>query len=301
MNESSNSSRHKPIQGGIPIALCADDYGLAPGVGHAIRDLIARGRLSATSCMTVSAHWPAEAALLPLRGRCDVGLHLTLTDQVPLGPMSRLAPEGRLPPLGRLIALALARRLDRAEIAAELERQLDRFEEAWGSPPDFLDGHHHVHQLPVVREAVLDLYDRRLRRRGVWVRYCDTPLAEVQKCSVATARAAVIALLGRGWRRLGTAAGVPGNAQFRGVRDFTETVSYATLLAKWLQGARPGLLIMCHPGLTDDALKAADTLTAQREEEYRTLAGEEWPALLATAGARLARPSAIIGRNADCA
>ena len=35
------------------IWLCADDYGLSPGVNRAIRDLIARGRLNATSVMVV--------------------------------------------------------------------------------------------------------------------------------------------------------------------------------------------------------------------------------------------------------
>jgi len=33
--------------------LCADDYGLSPGVNRAIRDLIERGRLNATSVMVV--------------------------------------------------------------------------------------------------------------------------------------------------------------------------------------------------------------------------------------------------------
>ncbi|HSV29265.1 MAG TPA: ChbG/HpnK family deacetylase, partial [Candidatus Omnitrophota bacterium] len=42
------------------VTLCADDYGLAPGIGRAIRDLIAAGRLQATGCMTGSPHWPAE-------------------------------------------------------------------------------------------------------------------------------------------------------------------------------------------------------------------------------------------------
>ena len=37
------------------IWLCADDYGLAEGVNRAIRDLIARGRLNATSVMMVGA------------------------------------------------------------------------------------------------------------------------------------------------------------------------------------------------------------------------------------------------------
>ena len=37
------------------IWLCADDYGIAEGVNRAIRDLIARGRLNATSVMVVGA------------------------------------------------------------------------------------------------------------------------------------------------------------------------------------------------------------------------------------------------------
>ena len=37
------------------IWLCADDYGISPGVNRAIRDLIERGRLNATSVMVVGA------------------------------------------------------------------------------------------------------------------------------------------------------------------------------------------------------------------------------------------------------
>ena len=36
------------------IWLCADDYGISPAVNAAIRDLIARGRLNATSVMVVA-------------------------------------------------------------------------------------------------------------------------------------------------------------------------------------------------------------------------------------------------------
>ena len=41
------------------IWLCADDYGISPGVNRAIRDLIERGRLNATSVMVVG---PRSAA-----------------------------------------------------------------------------------------------------------------------------------------------------------------------------------------------------------------------------------------------
>ena len=41
------------------IILCADDYGIAPGVNDAIRDLVARGRLNATSVMVVAPSFSA--------------------------------------------------------------------------------------------------------------------------------------------------------------------------------------------------------------------------------------------------
>ena len=37
------------------IWLCADDYGISPGVNDAIRDLLLRGRINATSVMVVAA------------------------------------------------------------------------------------------------------------------------------------------------------------------------------------------------------------------------------------------------------
>ena len=36
------------------IILCADDYGISPAVSAAIRDLIARGRINATSVMVAA-------------------------------------------------------------------------------------------------------------------------------------------------------------------------------------------------------------------------------------------------------
>ncbi|HLO75536.1 MAG TPA: ChbG/HpnK family deacetylase, partial [Magnetospirillum sp.] len=157
------------------ITICADDYGLAPGVSAGIRTLIDMGRLQATGCMTGSPHWPEAAPLLrPLEDKADIGVHLTLTDQRPLGAMPDLAPQGKLPSLPSLLKRALTRRLNKAEIAAELERQIDSFEAHYGRPPDFLDGHHHVHQLPVIGDVVLDLWRRRLNGRG-WVRSCVEP------------------------------------------------------------------------------------------------------------------------------
>lgn len=271
------------------VTLCADDYGLAPGIGIAIRALIEQGRLQATGCMTGSPFWIAEAALLmPLEGRAEFGVHLTLTDHAPLGAMPGLAPDGKLPSIGPLVKRAVARRLDKAEIAAELERQVDAFEAAMGRAPDFLDGHHHIHQLPVIRDVVMDLWRRRLKAKGGWVRSCwENPLA-IARRGIDPIRATIIALLGIGLRLKMRAEGVPHNASFRGVYDFSGKVAYSRLFEIFTAAPAPGTLVMCHPGQVDDALRACEWLTDQREVEWRFLASDACALSLADRGITLA-------------
>ncbi|MDA8231006.1 MAG: ChbG/HpnK family deacetylase [Magnetospirillum sp.] len=274
------------------VTLCADDYGLAPGVSRAIRDLIVLGRLNATGCMTGSAYWPEAAKdIAPLADRADIGLHITLTEQRPLGPMPSLAPGGTLPTVESVIKRAVTGRLDRAEIAAEVNRQFDAFEAEMGRAPDFLDGHHHVHQLPTVRDVVLDVWRDRMGGRG-WVRSCWEPPLAILSRRVDAVRALIISELGRGFRRMLVRAGVPHNGSFRGVYDLSDRVPYGDLFRAFTDSPAPRTLVMCHPGFVDDALKAADRLTGQREVEFRFLASEECGKSLADRGIRLARLSA---------
>jgi predicted glycoside hydrolase/deacetylase ChbG (UPF0249 family) len=69
------------------IWLCADDYGIAPGVDRGIRELIARGRLNATSAMVVAPSFNKEEVdALRGAGRAAIGLHVTLT--APFHPLT---------------------------------------------------------------------------------------------------------------------------------------------------------------------------------------------------------------------
>ncbi|HIJ63596.1 MAG TPA: ChbG/HpnK family deacetylase, partial [Rhodospirillaceae bacterium] len=155
MSETPPSSRR--------LLICADDYAISPAVSAGIRELAQAGRLSATGVMSCMRHWPEEASSLrPLAERIAVGLHFTLTDQLPLGPMPVLAPAGRLPAIASVVTRGLFGALPAAEIAGELERQLDAFERHFGGPPDFIDGHQHVHLFPGVWPLVLGLFGRRL-------------------------------------------------------------------------------------------------------------------------------------------
>lgn len=274
----------------IPVALCADDYALSPGIDEAIRALAQAGRITALSCMTASARWPqAAAALQPLFGRVEIGLHFTLTQLSPLGAMPRLAPDGRFPPMNRIYVQAMLRAIDTVEIEAELARQLSAFRGAAGREPDFLDGHHHVHQLRGVREAVA----RQWTGKPGWVRNTATSLASIRKRGVAVSRALVITQFGRVARRTWQRSGIATNADFAGVRSFAERESYQSLMRGFLKGAAPGLLVMCHPGRPDEELAKIDHVLAPRAEEFAYLAGRDFPADLAAAGCVLTKLSAV--------
>ena len=285
------------------LVLCADDYGLAPGVDAAIRDLIAAGRLTATSVMSLCPHWrPDAAALRELKDKADVGLHFTLTDQPPLGPMPLLAPNGRLPPLGRLMGWAYRGKLNgaavRAEIRAELSRQLDAFTQSWGGPPDHIDGHQHVHQLPGIREAVVDALAALNSAlpgapAGAYVRLCGEPVAAILRRGVAVPKTLLIGGLGGGLTRMARARGIPANSRFAGVYDFAGKNPFAELMPRFLDGLDGGSgsrpLVMVHPGLPDAELRRVDSLVEPRRAEYDYLRGPEFAALLERRAIRLTR------------
>ena len=279
-----------------PVVVCADDYGLAPGVSEAIAVLVATGRLSATSCMSTLPDWRRGAR--PLRAvtagaPADVGLHLTLTDQPPLSAAARRAWGERLPPLGRLLAAALARRLPAQAVADEIRAQLDAFEDAWGDAPDHVDGHQHVHVLPGVRERLVAELLRRHPRGRVWVRDCvEPPLRSLQRREAA-GKAWFISALARGLHRQLREAGLPCNEGFSGLHDFSVERPFAAKMRRFLAGTGPRPLVHVHPGRVDAALRACDPLTTPREAELAYLASAEYLADLAAAGLRPARFAAF--------
>jgi hypothetical protein len=261
-------------------------------VGVAIRELIDANRLSATSCMTGTSYWAAEASLLrPFAHKADIGLHVTLTDHTPLGTMLDLAPSGRFPSKGRLFMMAVTHRLNKDEIMVEIERQLDSFIAEIGRLPDFIDGHHHVHQLPIVRKAVLDIWRRRLSKKGSWVRTCCEPFRAVTKRGIAVPKAVFLGWIGAPLKRSMVACGVPHNASFLGIYRLSWEQNFGSLFERFMKEIRPRTLFMCHPGQVDDPLRAMDTLTNQREEEFRFFVSSEFERVLESKGLMLVRLS----------
>lgn len=252
--------------------LCADDYGLTEGISRAIGELAAAKRLSATSVLVTSPHWPASAPRLCVhRGRLSVGLHLDLTLAGPLGPMPKLAPGAMLPSLPGLLARALLGLLDRQEIGAEIERQLDRFEQGMHAPPDHIDGHQHVHVLPGVRRVLLETVRRRYPNCPPLVRDPSDRPSDIVGRGVATPKALMVGALALGLAHTAHSKGLPTNDTFAGFSSFDVGRSYSEELAAAL--TRPGRrhLVMCHPGHPDAELANLDPVVERRRLEYEAL------------------------------
>jgi predicted glycoside hydrolase/deacetylase ChbG (UPF0249 family) len=164
----------------------------------------------------------------------------------------------------------LSGQLDRAEVAAEIERQLERFEEEVGFPPDFVDGHHHVHIFPGIRRVVLDVVAKRFPRGGILLRDPSDHPATIVRRGGATGKALGVGLLASGFGDAACARGFSVNAGFSGYSSFGR-VSFAREFDVFLQFPGPRHMIMCHPGFEDSELRRRDPIASARPQEYQVL------------------------------
>jgi chitin disaccharide deacetylase len=252
--------------------LCADDFALTAGVSRGILDLLAMGAISATGAMTNRPHWTVFAReLADFSGKADLGVHVNLTCASPLGAMPLLAPGGMFPAIGEVARAALASEETRAEIAGEINRQLDAFEQAMGRAPDFVDGHQHVHVMPGIRAAVIAAIGKRYAAGKVYLRDpSDSPLS-IARRKLSAGKAMTVSGLAMGLAHAAAAAGIPVNRGFSGFSPFDAARDFGADFARFCMYPGPAPLIMCHPGHVDAELADVDDVIATRPIEQAWL------------------------------
>ena len=169
------SAKARQHQNGQPPLLHADDLGLAEGVDAAILDLAQSGRLQGASLL-VNGPSAADAvdAWCDLADPPPLTLHFCLTEGHRL-PNCPDLPTG----FGQLAAgfslLPWQRRRIAPQLRTVLLQQISRYRQLTGLRHIRLDGHQHIHLVPLVLDAVLDL----ARSESItWVRTTREPLPE---------------------------------------------------------------------------------------------------------------------------
>jgi hopanoid biosynthesis associated protein HpnK len=141
------------------LIVTADDFGMSAAVNEAVEDAHRNGILSAGSLMVAgdaAADAVARARLLP---RLGVGLHLVLVDGKPVLPPEQLPDlvdgTGRFPNAPAMLGARIYfRAAARRQAEMEIRAQLAAFRET-GLALDHVNGHHHFHLHPVIRDVLL--------------------------------------------------------------------------------------------------------------------------------------------------
>src|SRR5262249_866005 len=248
-------------------------YGISPGVNRAIRDLIERGRLNATSVMMVTPAIGRDEAMLLQEvaakvARCAIGLHVTLT--APFRPLTmhfRPLGDELFLPFPKLLRAGMLRRIDPEIIRTEVAMQLNAFRDLFGRAPDFVDGHQHVQLYPQVRDGFLPAVKE--KSPNAWLRQARRNQPFRQR--LGSPKALVLDYLSTQFRRRAESAGIATNPAFAGAYDYSRKPDYGALMRTFLDGLPEHGVVMCHPGFVDDVLVSLDPLTTMREVEHAYL------------------------------
>jgi predicted glycoside hydrolase/deacetylase ChbG (UPF0249 family) len=262
----------------LSLIVTADDFGIGRKTSEGIVRAHLNGPVTATSVMTVTGdHLRASVPLLADAPNLDLGLHIVLTrcGEKPIvaressGLVDR---DGEFFSNGKLWYRAFTGKLDQLGVADEIAAQTELFHKLIGRAPDYVDGHHHAHQLPTVREALLDVMAADLLPR---VTRITTEAARIKRKvgSVRIKRMAAGFLGKRAARDFSTRwvwtndsfFGMLGNSDLRRVFPWQKYLAALpdSGVIEWI----------VHPGLPDESLEGRDDYRVARATELEALTG----------------------------
>lgn len=263
------------------ITICADDYGINDTVNTAILNLASAKRISALSCMTLSSYWPkAGKDLIPFFNEMDIGIHFDLTEFYRLNE--------NITSLNNWIKKGFTRQINKTLIKTALDNQIENFFAITGQYPDFIDGHQHVHILPIIREVIVEKAIQLKINKPLYIRIPATVnLGHFFKFNDFPKRQ-ILMLLGC-WplRKLLEKNNIPYNKSFSGIYNFCSNASYPQKFLSFVNEIENQGLIMCHPGLEN--LKDFDLIAQNRWQEFQYLMSDHFIEYIITHNIKITR------------
>ncbi len=276
------------------LIVTADDLGLTPRVNDAIEKAHRDGIVTTASLMANGGAFDSAAAMLKRNAKLAAGLHLNLTEGIPVSLPDRIpslaGSRGFIfrHPLD-LAAAWFRGRVHSGEVEREMRAQIEKVLNA-GVSLSHIDGHKHVHVIP----AVLRLVSRIAPDYGIRAVRSTVEKSPGLKPLLSRNPAARIQILKQfvfgkvvsaAFRWTKPALRTP--AEFYGVTQtgFLDFEAFSDIIRTLGSGFHE---VMCHPGYVDeDLLKTPTRLRAQRERELELLTSPRLRDLIESEGVTL--------------
>lgn len=254
------------------IIICADDYAQNIAISEGILRLAHQNRLNAMSCLVNEPLWQdMHHELDDLQKTHFVGLHFNLTQGSPLSTEWKQLHGTSFSGIGSLLKKTYCNQLSPIAIEAEILAQWEAFTQATGMAPDFIDGHQHVHQLPQIRDVLLNLYTR-----NQWTGFLRKTYNGFNDFFALRGypKQPILALLGgHHFHRALLKHSISSNTSFAGIYNFNHSKHYSRYFRSFLKSSQDGGLIMCHPG--ESSSDSKDPLYKSRQNELAYFLSEE--------------------------
>ena len=261
----------------ISLSICADDFGITHNVNKGIIKLISKKRLTEISCIVLTENFKRDTKKLKtFKNKIGIGLHLTLTDFKPLSKIYNLKINGNMPSNKSLLLKCLLKRIDKKQIFDEIDLQFQNFKKYLGFDPNFIDGHHHVHQFPLIRECLIDVIKKRKLVKKIWVRNTNEELNKIINRNVSTLKTLIISFFGKKFKNLAKKNSIKTNNGFSGIYNFSSKVNFVDIFSKFIKHSGNKHVLMVHPGYSDKILSNLDSVTVTRDKELNFLLSNDF-------------------------
>ncbi|MFC6276012.1 ChbG/HpnK family deacetylase [Psittacicella hinzii] len=279
-------SNYQQLLDSHALEICVGDFGLTPGINQATIDLATAGKINCASVLVdapnLTLDYIEDALRLKHEGKLSLGLHLNFTellsshqDENLIAPIHHL-----LNPLYRFLFYSKGKRKQLIhQIYQEIDRQFYLFEELFDCWPDFIDGHQHVHMLPLFHQALREFYtEHRLDQNKIWVRSLNR-VNKLNKTNLPGASKLQNLILRYATKKARSAV-YSLRKELLGVYNYQANAQeFKDLMAFWLSNARKyhlatgrGAVIMVHPSVPEEQVPANDLQQAVPYEDSKAQA-----------------------------
>jgi predicted glycoside hydrolase/deacetylase ChbG (UPF0249 family) len=134
-----------------------------------------------------------------------------------------------------------------------LKAQYELFVKKSGRTPDYIDGHLHVHQLPVVADVLVEFVATFPLERRPYIRNTRLDVKKLRAKGLPSLKAGFIGGFGARLEKKLVAAQIPTNAGLSGIYDFKDWNRYAEFFPKFVECLPEGNgILVTHPGMDED-------------------------------------------------